>query len=134
MITKAPEPINVQVIDPSNQLNPRSAHSASRSRSPSPSGTIAIDFAIASQMSRLNMLTSLEKVSQLIDIRHTSMDEIISHIQTVGRQWEKFESEHDKLGQASRRALFTHSYMTNNVYELAFNIYNNAIQIAHRQL
>ncbi|KAK0158048.1 hypothetical protein PV327_011210, partial [Microctonus hyperodae] len=111
-----------------------STRSLTRTRNISPMGTIAIDFLIANQVSKLSVLNSLAEQSQRFDIRNTSIDELNSHLRTLDRLWDKFDNDHDKLGQSSRRAVLNHPYMTTNVYEQAFGLYNNATQITHRHI
>lgn len=107
---------------------------AQHKRPSSPQPTIAVDFAIATQMSKLKVLNELKEQSASFNSSDTTLEELKGHIKVIEDEWERFCKIHEKLGQSARRSILTHPYMTEGVYEQTFSVYRAALTLAHKQV
>ena len=120
--------INVESI-----IVPTGSTSA-RSRSPSPSITVAAEYMIATQYNIQNTLTMMAEQATHWGDPEVTLNEIRSQLNIIETEWAKFWDHHNKLTFSTHKNLATHPYITDKVYEKTFKVYYSANSLAYRHI
>ncbi|XP_034936335.1 uncharacterized protein [Chelonus insularis] len=110
---------------------PKESQQKKGSRSPSPDLTGPTSFKIATQMARLNQLRRMKV--QADDVNRTTMtfQLIQEKMEMLKQVWREFLAEHELIGKGCRVTLFRHPYMTDNMFDQAYNLFDQTNDQLH---
>ena len=122
--------VTTELITPSTSLEPP-IESKQRSRPSSRNQTNTKEYRLASQYSRFNLLKNLTRYCS--DTEYPSLEALTDHLDEIKDVWTRFKNDHEQLGISCRATLFSHDYVTSQVFENAQQVYHALLSELHRQ-